>query len=296
MRFFRLLYNRDSRHQQLRELYQHSEDGGDMPDVDPAAREMFEADQQLTGQLSQMASSMQELDPSSERETLLSRVAEQKSLRQTEKVPMLKQLFQKRTMAMAGAAVLALGAVATVGAAGGVSDVAGSVNDVLAALQITDRGPDAEHPAEHPDVSSGQQAGLDDTDDNADNGLGNAAEGSDNAGQGIDNASDQGRDNANDNALDGPSRPDGEGPTLPTQANDHAADGPNNAENATPELPDQAAPDLPDQANDHRGQPDGVPPEQPGQSTNDHGNPDSDPDVTETPEPTETPEEEADDD
>ncbi len=137
MRFFRLLYNRDSRHQQLIELYRTSEDGGDVLDSDPAAREMFEADKELTDQLSQMASSIPQLDASSEREALLSRVAEKRSLRQNEEVPMLRQVFQKRALAAAGAAVLVLGAAATVGAAGGVSDVAGNVNDVLAALQIT---------------------------------------------------------------------------------------------------------------------------------------------------------------
>ncbi len=49
---------------------------------------------------------------------------------------MLKQLLQKHTLAVAGAAVVLLAAAATVGAAAGVSGVAGNVGDVLDALPI----------------------------------------------------------------------------------------------------------------------------------------------------------------
>ena len=82
---------------------------------------------------------------------------------------MLIRLFRSRAVAVAGAAVILVGAVATVGAAGGVSDVAGNVDDVLAALQITDRMPSAKAdvchvPSDNPDnahtISVGE-GGLD---------------------------------------------------------------------------------------------------------------------------------------
>ena len=264
MRFLRLLFHKDSVHDQLRELYRSSESGGDVPDVDPAARETFEADQELTSQLSQLAASVQPIDASLKREALLARVRERKSLQVEERLPAFRQLFQKRTLVAGGAAVLLLGAAATVGASGGVSDVAGNVEDVLEALQIMDKGPDAEHP----DVSGGQEEGLEHAgehaNENAEHGLDNAAEGSDNAGDGIGNASDQGQEQASETALDGPSGPNSEGPTLPTQANQHASDGPDNGEGARPESP--------------------------GQSTEDHGSPDGTPEATEVPEATETPE------
>ncbi len=137
MRFLSLLFHKDSSHQQLRELYRGSEDGGDVPDVDPAVREMFEADQELTGQLTQLAASVQPIDAPPEREALLARVREKKSLPVEKGLPVFKQLLNTRALLAAGAAVLLLGAAATVGASGGVSEVAGNVEDVLGALQIT---------------------------------------------------------------------------------------------------------------------------------------------------------------
>ncbi|MCH8816085.1 MAG: hypothetical protein IH957_13535 [Chloroflexi bacterium] len=137
MRFLRRLFHKDSSHQQLRELYRSSEDGDDMPDVDPAVREMFEADQELTSQLSQLAASVQPIDAPPEREALLARVREKKSLPVEKGLPVFKQLLNTRTLVAAGAAVLLLGAAATVGASGGVSEIAGNVEDVLDALQIT---------------------------------------------------------------------------------------------------------------------------------------------------------------
>ena len=269
MRFLRLLFHKDSSHQQLRELYRNSEDGGDVPDVDPAARETFEADRELTGQLTQLAASVQPIDASPEREALLARVREKKSLQVEKGLPVFKRLLNTRTLVAAGAAVLLLGAAATVGASGGVSEVAGSVNDVLAALRITDKGPDGEGP----EIAGGQEEGLanasENANENAEHGLDNAAEGSDNAGQGIENASDQGLAHANDNALDGPNRPDTGGPALPTQVNEHAADGPNGPDSGGPQLPTQANEGAPDGSNNAGG----GPPEVPGQSDEDHGSP-----------------------
>ena len=260
MHYLRFLFHRDSSRQQLRELYRSLEEGSDVPDVDPTARETFEADRELTGQLTQLAASVQLIDASPEREALLARVREKKSLQVEKELPMFKQLLQKRTLVAAGAAVLLLGAAATVGAAGGVSNVAGNVEDVLETLRIMDKGPDGEGPG----IAGGQEDGLDNAsenaNENAEHGLDTAAEGSDNAGDGIENASDQGLDHANENALDGPNN---EGPALPTQANEHAAEGSDNATDATPELPGQAndeassdhgspedGPDLPSQADD----------------------------------------------
>ena len=77
---------------------------------------------------------------------------------------MLRHLLNKRTIATAGAALILVGAAATVGAAGGVSDVAGNVEDVLDALHITDRTSvvAGEHidAIEQPDVAGGQPDGL----------------------------------------------------------------------------------------------------------------------------------------
>ncbi len=80
-------------------------------------------------------------------------------------VPILMQTFRKRALAVAGAAVILVGAAATAGAAGGVSDVTGNVDDIFAALQITDRTPkvDVCHiPSDDPDnahsISVGESA------------------------------------------------------------------------------------------------------------------------------------------
>ena len=82
-----------------------------------------------------------------------------------ETLPILMQTFRKRALAVAGAVVILVGAAATAGAVGGVSDVTGNVDDIFAALQITDRTPkvDVCHiPSDNPDnphtISVGESA------------------------------------------------------------------------------------------------------------------------------------------
>ena len=164
-------------------------------------------------------------------------------------------VLTRKGFTLAAAGVLALGAASTAGASGGVSDAAGNVGDVLAALHVTDRTPDAadEHidAIEQPDGQSGAQG---------DEANGNASEGAENADDGINNsnASDEGLDHAADNASEGAGNADGEhGPSaLPTQANEHTEDGAESS-NVEPGVSDNSSvpPDveLPDEATDPPG-------------------------------------------
>jgi hypothetical protein len=167
--------------------------------------------------------------------------------------PAMHISLSRKGFAFASAGLLAVGAVGTVGASGGVSDAAGNVGDVLAALHVTDRTPDVadEHidAIEQPDAPSGhEQAG-----EPSENANDNASEGADNADDGIGNssASENGLDHAAENASEGSGNADSEhGPTaLPTQA---IGDG-----NSEPGVPDNAnVPpdvDLPDDATDPPG-------------------------------------------
>jgi hypothetical protein len=160
--------------------------------------------------------------------------------------------FSKKAFALTAAGVLALGAAGAVGASGGVSDAAGNVGDVLAALHVTDRTPDVadehidaiEQPNGEPGAQDGEQAND------------NAAEGADNADDGINNsnASDNGLDHAADNAFEGAGNAEGEHGlgALPHQADEHADDAGANAADIEPGVSDNAnVPpdvDLPDQA------------------------------------------------
>jgi uncharacterized cupin superfamily protein len=126
----------------LQELYRSSEQGVPLPEVGPESRDEFEADQQLIDRISELASSAGPTDAALQRSALLSRVAEKrKGLHVEEGTPMLRQLLRKRTLAGAGAAILLVGAAATVGAAGGASHITGTAEDVLDVLQITNRTP-----------------------------------------------------------------------------------------------------------------------------------------------------------
>lgn len=156
--------------------------------------------------------------------------------------------FGKKEFAVATAGVLALATVGVVGASGGVSDAAGDVGDVLAALHITDRAPDSAD--EHIDAI--EQPADEGVGEPADEANDNASEGAENADDGINNssASETGLDNAADNAFEGADNADGDHApdALPEQADEHADD----AGSAGPGVPDHAGvPDdveLPDQA------------------------------------------------
>ena len=252
------LFRKNSRHQQLVDLYRGAEEGSPAPDASPSNRQAFEDDQNLIDQLTQLSASAAPSDPSLERGKLLSRVAELKSAESTVEVPIMRKILQKRTLAAVGAAVILVAGAATVGATGGVSDVAGNVGDVLAALNITDKTPDEADGQidanEQPDVADDHEGGLDtateDADENAQHGLDHATDETANVSDGNENA-EHGLDHASDAAPDGPNN-DGEHPgdvPLPTQANEHAndaaPDGPNNDGEHPGDVP------LPTQANEH---------------------------------------------
>ena len=135
------LFRKNSRHQQLVDLYRGAEEGSPTPDASLSSHQAFENDQKLIAQLTQLSASAAPNDPSLERGKLLSRVAEMKSAEATMKAPIMRKILQRRTLAAFGAAVVLVAAAATVGAAGGVGHITSSAGDVLGALQITQRIP-----------------------------------------------------------------------------------------------------------------------------------------------------------
>jgi hypothetical protein len=253
LRFF----PRNGSHEQLCQLYRADEVGPGI-EADSDVRWTFEADREFTARLARLAARIEPTDPSAQRAQLLALVVRKRSQTKKEERPPMRRLLQKKTVALAGAAALLVSATATVGAAGGVSEVAGNVQDVLAALSVTDRTPaeadihiDAIEQPEPQGDGAGPDTGTDHADENAQHGLDTAAERGDNAGDGMQNASDQGLDNADEHALDAPG---GEPPAadpeqadveLPEEANDNAAEGAGNAQdeadNGGVELPGEAA-------------------------------------------------------
>ncbi|MCH8948991.1 MAG: hypothetical protein IIB87_01275 [Chloroflexi bacterium] len=223
------LFRKNSRHQQLVDLYRGAEEGSPTPDASPSSHQAFEDDQKLIAQLTQLSASAAPSDPSPERGKLLSRVAEMKSAEAAMEAPIMRKILQMRTLAAVGAAVVLVAGAATVGASGGVSDAAGNVGDVLAALNIIDKTPDeADGQIDaigQPDVAGDHEGGLDTATEQA----------NENAEHGL--------DHANDAALDGPNNGEAHPADvpLPTQANEHATDGAANADGV----------ELPDQADDH---------------------------------------------
>ena len=143
MRLFRFIRNRKPpSERELQQLYRSAEEGSPLPDVGAEARAKFEADQHLSGQISDLASSAGPTNTPLQRSVFLSRVADEARRRPMEKgVPVLGHLIQKRTLAAAAAAVVLVGAVATVGAAGGAGQIASSAEDLLAVLQISSSPP-----------------------------------------------------------------------------------------------------------------------------------------------------------
>ena len=135
------LFRKNSRHQQLVDLYRGAEEGSPTPDASLSSHQAFENDQKLIAQLTQLSASAAPNDPSLERGKLLSRVAEMKSAEATMEAPIMRKILQRRTLAAFGAAVVLVAAAATVGAAGGVGHITSSAGDVLGALQITQRIP-----------------------------------------------------------------------------------------------------------------------------------------------------------
>jgi hypothetical protein len=250
---FEKLLRQDQALRQLRDLYREAEEVSLNQEPESAASEEFAAHRQVIDDLNQLATHIQPTNSAADRAKLLSLLAE-KRIRQTrEETPMIQKLLQKRTAAFAGAAVLLVGAALSAGAApGGVSDVAGNVQDVLAALNITDRTPDAaDGHIEDIQQPEGTGEGLDTAgahaNDAAQHGLDTAAEGADNAGDGIENASDEGLDHANENALDGPAGGPPDATELPEDADDNAAEGSDNA----PQESDNGDAELPGDADDH---------------------------------------------
>ena len=135
------LFRKNSRHQQLVDLYRGTEEGSPTPDATPSSRQAFEDDQKLIAQLAQLSASAAPSDPSHERGKLLSRVAELKSAEPTMEVPIIRKILQKRMLAAFGAVAVLVAGAATVGASGGVGHITSSAGDVLGALQITHRTP-----------------------------------------------------------------------------------------------------------------------------------------------------------
>ena len=251
-------FTRNTRHQQLCDLYRSAEQGSLTVEADQPSSQAFEADQELITRLTQLAAQAEPADPALQRATLLARVARKKS-QPEEEIPMIRQLLQKRTVAVVAAATLLLGGAVGVGATGGVSDVAGNVADVLAELNITDRTPDAAYaqidaiqqpdgPAS-PDASGSAVDGMETAnghaDDNASDGLGTAADAQNQEVDLPEEASGNAADGAN-NADDGAENGDVELPAaadaaannadvdLPAEAEAGAANGDDN-----PSLPDE---------------------------------------------------------
>ena len=159
------LFRKNSRHQQLVDLYRGAEEGSPTPDASPSSHQAFEDDQKLIAQLTQLSASAAPSDPSPERGKLLSRVAELKSAEAAMEAPIMRKILQMRTLAAIGAAVVLVAGAATVGASGGVSDAAGNVGDALAALNIIDKTPDEADghiidAMDQPDVAGGPPDGL----------------------------------------------------------------------------------------------------------------------------------------
>jgi hypothetical protein len=248
-------------------------------DCEEIERNMSEADQDMMRSLIGLAGRLEPPAATDHRAQFLILVDRARGTATPEARPVLPQAGKKRLLVLAGAAVLATAAATGVSAAGRVSEVTGNVQDVLEALNITDRTPDAAdvhiddipqpNGAENP-VGGPNNAG-EHANDNAQHGLDTAAEGGENAGDGIQNASDEGLEHADDHALDGPNEglvdPDGgqqpsldlpdetvepDGPQgshgdLPDEANDSASERADNALDGA----DNGNVELPDEANDH---------------------------------------------
>ena len=106
--------------------------------------EATEAPDTLIEQLTSCSGVVPEADLSRGETLLLAAVRHARGAAiEKERRSMRFNFFNKRGFAFAVAGALALGTVGAVGASGGVSDVAGNVGDVLAALNVTDRTPDA---------------------------------------------------------------------------------------------------------------------------------------------------------
>ena len=169
----------------------------------------MDADRQLTDELL-LGASLPLPDLSRGRDRLMAEVRRCRTSR--EERPAMRFSLSRKSFAFAAAGLLAVGAIGTVGTSGGVSDVAGNVGDVLAALNVTDRTPDVadEHidAIEQPDGAP-DGAGSSGLDEHAND---NASEGADNADDGINNssASETGLDNAADNASEGSGNADAE--------------------------------------------------------------------------------------
>ncbi len=143
MRLFRFIRDRKPpSERELQQLYRSAEEGSPLPDVGAEVRAKFEADQHLSGQISDLASSAGPTNTPLQRGVFLSRVADEARRRPMEKgIPVFGHLFQMRTLAAGAAAVVLLGAVATVGAAGGAGQIADNAEDILVALQISSGSP-----------------------------------------------------------------------------------------------------------------------------------------------------------
>ena len=208
------LFARNTRHRQLCDLYRSAEESSRVAEADEPSRQAFAADEKLIAQMTRLAAQTEPNETSLARATLLARVARKKS-HSEEEMPMIRQLFQKRTIAVAAAATLLLGAAVTVGAAGGVSDVAGNVADVLDELNIIDRTPDQadthidgiQQPDGQESAADGMETANDHADGNASDGLGTAADAQNQEVALPDEASDNAEDGAA-NGDDHPSIPD----------------------------------------------------------------------------------------
>ena len=255
------LFGKGASDADLQGLYRAAEDGEQVPsDMDPALQAAFAADEQLIQQLGRLADRSGPAHPAIGRATLLTQVARKKSCaRDEERTPMIGRLLTGRALALLATAGIFAGGAVTVGASGGVSGAAGNVNDVLAALHVTDRTPnqadahldniDQPDGSGKPDAASatpggGRSNAGQRADDNAGHGLQNATEAAGNAGQGIQNAAPRGLDHANGHATDGPSSDASATPgvtpvTRPGQAGEHASEG---AGESTPPLPPRTTP------------------------------------------------------
>lgn len=214
----------------------------------PESPEDTSGDAALIERLQSAGLSLQPGHVEESRERLFLAVAQQRAAsRPVKERAVFDLLLGKKRLALVAADVLAIGAVGAVGASGGVSDAAGNVNDVLAALNITDKTPDVADG--HIDAIEQPDGAGEDANDNANE---NASDGAENADDGINNgdASDTGLDNAADNASDGSGNaddaPDGL-PDLPDDA-DGALDDVDPGVPADAPVDDHA--DLPDEASD----------------------------------------------
>jgi hypothetical protein len=219
----------------------------------PERSEDTSDDSALIERLQSLTSSLQPGQVEAGRERLLRAVAERRAASSPrERTTPLALMLGRKRLALVAAGVLAIGTAGAVGASGGVSDAAGNVNDVLAALHVTDRTPDVadEHINDGGQPGEGGDASGASPDENAND---NASGGAGNADDGINNgsASDAGLDHAADNATDGSENADGAHDGLPGEASDHADDAVDDADPGVPaDAPANDHADLPDEAGD----------------------------------------------